>query len=267
MNIRFHSLFALTGLVLLASCSKEREDAHDPTIASTEVVARSVDASVEELADAIAFRSDSSGFNLPECVDVSDSGADEYPRLITLDFGDGCTDALGRTRAGMMHISISLPWSEVGSIRTVTFEDFTVTRPMQDVAVAVEGERQLERLEPGLDGETRWERNINTVLTHPDFTVERVFTGIRRWISGEGDPDANQVFGLTGSGSHTRNGWVRTRTILEELVIDHGCGEPISGTVEITRPMFEDGVLDYGDGECDGTATLTVGGEVMTIDL
>jgi len=267
MNIRFHSLFALTGLVLLASCAKEREDAHDETIASTEAVARSVDASVDELADAIAFRSDSSGFNLPECVVVSDSGAEEYPRLITLDFGDGCTDALGRTRTGMMHISISLPWSEVGSIRTVTFEDFTVTRPMQNVAVGVEGERQLERLEPGLDGETRWERNINTVLTHPDFTVERSFNGIRRWISGEGDPAADQIFGLTGSGSHTRNGWVRTRTILQELVVDQTCGEPITGSVEITRPMFADGVLDFGDGECDGTATLTVGGEVLTINI
>ena len=49
----------------------------------------------------------------------------------------------------MMHLSMSAPWTEVGSLREVTFEDFTVTRPFQTVAIGVEGVRQLERLEPG----------------------------------------------------------------------------------------------------------------------
>lgn len=262
----FFSL-ALMGLVLLASCSKERDDDADATIAQTDEVTRSVDAGVETFADAIAFRSDSDEVALPECVVITDSGSDVYPRLVTLDFGEGCTDALGRTRTGLMHLSMSAPWTEVGSLREVTFEDFTVTRPFQTVAIGVDGVRQLECLEPGEEGESRWARTINTVLAHPDFTVQREFEGVRRWIAGEENPEADQVWGLTGTGSHTRDGMTRSRTVIEELILDRTCGEIVAGAVEINRPVLENGVMDFGEGACDGTATLTVGGEVYTIDL
>lgn len=236
-------------------------------MAQTDEVTRSADAGVETLADAIVFRSDSDEVFLPECVVITDSGPDVYPRYVTLDFGDGCTDAFGRTRTGLMHLSMSAPWTEVGSLREVSFEDFTVTRPFQTVAIGVDGVRQLERLEPGEAGESRWARTINTVLTHPEFTLAREFAGIRRWIEGEGNPDSDQVWGLTGSGSHTRNGLTRTRTVIEELILDRTCGETVSGVVEIERPVLQNGVMDFGEGACDGTATLTIGGETYTIDL
>ena len=191
MKTLLFSSLALTGVVFLASCSKERNDDGQTSLVQTDEVARSVDAGVETLADAIVFRSDSDEVALPECVVIADSGPDVYPRLVTLDFGEECTDALGRTRTGMMHLSMSAPWTEVSSLREVTFEDFTVTRPFQSVAIGVEGVRQLERLEPGVEGESRWARTINTVLTHPDFTLVRDFEGIRRWIAGEGDPEVD----------------------------------------------------------------------------
>ena len=262
----FFSL-SLMGLVLLASCSKERDDDAGATIAQTDEVTRSADAGVETIADAIVFRSDSDEVSMPECVVITDSGSDVYPRFVTLDFGEGCTDALGRTRTGLMHLSMSAPWTEVGSLREVTFEDFTVTRPFQTVAIGVEGVRQLERVEPGDEGESRWARTINTVLTHPEFALDREFSGIRRWIAGEGNPEADQVWGLTGTGSHTRNGMTRSRTVIEELILDCTCGEIVSGVVEIDRPVLENGVMDFGEGACDGTSTLTFGGEVYTIDL
>ena len=258
---------ALMGLVLLASCSKGRDDDGQASIAQTDEVTRMADAGVETMADAIVFRSDSDEVALPECVVITDSGPDVYPRFLTLDFGEGCTDALGRTRTGMMHLSLSAPWTEVGSLRAVTFEDFTVTRPFQTVAIGVEGVRQLERLEPGLEGESRWARTINTVLTHPDFSVLRDVEGMRRWIAGEGDAEADQVWGVTGTGSYARNGLTRTRTVLEELILDRTCGETVAGVVEIDGPVLEGGVMDFGDGSCDGSATLTIGGEVFTIDL
>lgn len=260
-------LFAAFGIFFFASCAKERQETVDASITTTDAVTRSADQAIEDIVDDIAFRMDSDEVDLPGCVIITDSGADLYPRTITLDFGDGCTDPTGRTRTGMMHVSISAPWTEVGSLREVTFEDFTITRPGQSVAIGVEGWRQLERLEPGAEGETRWARNISTTLTHPDFVVEREFSGIRRWIAGEGDPEADQVFGLTGAGSHTRNGFSRSRTIMEEVILDVTCGEPVAGVVEIERPVLENAILDYGDGTCDGTATITYNGEVFTIDL
>ncbi|MGB0511560.1 MAG: hypothetical protein ACPGGB_11620, partial [Flavobacteriales bacterium] len=86
-------------------------------------------------------------------------------------------------------------------------------------------------------------------------------------LAGMVDPEADQVWGLTGTGSHTRSGMTRSRTVIEELILDRTCGEVIAGVVEIERPVLENGVMDFGEGACDGSATLTIGGEVYTIDL
>lgn len=259
--------FALMGVLTLASCSQDSDEDVHRALSETESLSRSVDAAVEDFADEVVFRSDSDDVGLSSCVDVSDSGPGIYPRLISLDFGDGCTDYLGRTRTGLMHIALSAPWEEIGSTRTLTFENFTVTRPMQSTAIAVEGVRTLERLEPGAEGESRWMRSLNTTLTHPEFVMDRTFNGVRRWIQGEGDSTVANVFGLTGSGTITRNEFVRNRTILEELILDKECGEIVSGTVEIERPALGEAVLDYGAGACDGQATLTSDGETYIIDL
>ena len=77
----------LMGLVLLASCSKERDDDGQASIAQIDEVTRSVDAGVETLADAIVFRSDSDEVTLQMCRGA-DSGPDVYPRLVALDFGE-----------------------------------------------------------------------------------------------------------------------------------------------------------------------------------
>ena len=166
-----------------------------------------------------------------------------------------------------MHIAISAPWTEVGSEREVTFEDFTFTRPMQVVAVGIEGTRTLERLEPGDAGESRWSREVNTTLLLDGGDIEYIFSGIRRWISGEDDSDSEQIFGWTGAGSHIRNGMVRNRTIVEEVWVNRTCGEAVQGLVQVERPVLEDFTIDYGAGECDGIATITAAGESYTIDL
>lgn len=257
----------LSMLFFMASCTKEENDESIQAMMESETWVREMDQSTEDIADEWAFRSDSDEVDMPSCVEITDSGVDIYPRLISLDFGDGCTDNQGRTRTGIMHIAISAPWTEVGSVREVTFEDFTFTRPMQSVAVGIEGARTLERLEPGDAGESRWNREVNTTLLLDGGNIEHTFSGIRRWISGEGDTDAEQIFGWTGSGSHIRNGAERIRSILDEVWVNRTCGEAVQGLVQVERPMLDDFTIDYGTGECDGTATVASGGETFTIDL
>lgn len=263
----FLPFLGLSVLFLMASCSKKGNDDFIQVMMESETWAQEMDRSTEDIVDEWVFRSDSDEVEMPDCVVITDSGADDYPRLISLDFGDGCTDSQGRTRTGMMHISISAPWTQVGSLREVTFEDFTFTRPMQEVPMGMEGVRTLERLEPGDSGESRWSREVNTTLLLDGGDIEHTFSGIRRWISGEDNPDGEQIFGWTGSGSHTRNGGVRNRTILEEVWVNRTCGEAVQGLVEVERPVLDSFTLDYGAGECDGTATITSGGESFIIDL
>jgi len=267
MKNSFLSILGFGLLILMASCSKEEDDDTIQGMMESESWVQEMDQSTEDIADEWVLRSDSDEVDMPNCVVITDSGADVYPRLISLDFGDGCTDSQGRTRTGIMHIAISAPWTEVGSVREVTFEDFTFTRPMQDLAVGIEGVRTLERLEPGDSGESRWSREVNTTLLLEGGDLEHAFSGIRRWISGENNPDADQIFGWTGFGSHTRNGGVRHRNILEEVWVNRTCGEAVQGLVEVERPVLDNFTIDYGAGECDGIGTISSGGASFIIDL
>ena len=269
MNINSNPLIWATSCVCalaLASCNKEA-DTMDTSIGESAARIDFVDQAVEDPVDAIVLRSDSTDDCLGPCVEITDSGAGVWPRTITLDFGEGCTDGMGRTRAGMLHIEISAPWEEIGSIRSTTFENFSVQGPNALEPTSVEGIRSLERLENGTEGEPRWARSVETTMTRSDWSVTHEFNGIRRWIQGWDDTELDPWMGLTGSGSWTRsNGMQKTRNILEELVRSGDCGEVISGVVEIAWPMNE-ALLDFGSGACDGEATITIDGVTETIQI
>jgi hypothetical protein len=60
-----------------------------------------------------------------------------YPKVVTKDYGDGCIDARGVERSGKIIVTIYGPWLKKGSLRTVTFEQYTRN------GVAVSGEKEI----------------------------------------------------------------------------------------------------------------------------
>jgi hypothetical protein len=55
--------------------------------------------------------------------------------------------------------------------------------------------------------------------------------------------------------------------ILTPLRKELVCRFIVSGTIEIRPENLPVRLLDYGDGECDNIATVTINGEVYTIYL
>ena len=47
-----------------------------------------------------------------------------WPKTITIDFGDGCTGLYDNTRSGKIIIEVSGPRMETGSTKTVTFDNY-----------------------------------------------------------------------------------------------------------------------------------------------
>ena len=202
-----------------------------------------------------------------ECpaVTVEHPGTGIWPKIITIDYGTGCTGFYGHTRSGKIVIEVTGPRRIEGSKRTVTFDDYYFN------GIRVEGIKVLENL--GLNANENFV--ISSVLTGgklilPDGkTIEREADHQREWVAGfltlnRWDDECL----VTGSAYGCNiDGVNYTRTIISALHWKRVCIFIVSGVVSIEREGSEPFELDYGDGECDNKAVVSRGGESKEIQL
>ena len=91
----------------------------------------------------------------------------------------------------------------------------------------------------------------------------------REWIAGEDTfYRHDDVYLITGTANGTSTGGFSfTMVITNPLRKEIGCRHMVSGTFEFTPGNRPVRILDYGDGECDNIATITVNGVTRTIYL
>ena len=259
------SLTALFAMALLSACQKQDSQTTSLTGASNEALSTMTNKAISDDVDAATLRQGQNNCDwqslLPDCATVTESSED-FPKQIVIDYGDGCLDNFGRLKSGQIIIDLSDEMINEGAERLVSFSDFMVND------VAVEGLRSTVNVGENDEGYPSFTRGIDMTFTKNGYSFERDFTGTAVWISGYDTPECgDNVIELDGSGTCLRpNGVLVQRTIIEPLLIDHVCGYIIAGVVEMTTPM---GVrsLDFGDGECDSIAWVTVNGETWEIDL
>ncbi len=186
-------------------------------------------------------------------------------RLITIDYGEGCTGMWDQTRSGKIMITVSGPMKVEGSSRTVTFDNYYFN------GIRVEGVRTITN--EGLN------ENENPVfsttltggkLTLPDETViEREIDRERECIAGYNTPNIwDDECLITGTVSGTTyNGTAYTNTIKSALHRKRVCKFIVSGVIEVARDGVEPFEIDFGDGECDALAVVRRGDEEKEITL
>lgn len=258
-------LTIVAGSFVLTSCN--RQENNTTAEAGEETITQYAEKSVDDVLDDYVLRSDSSDF--ADCAEITDSGADIYPRTILIDFGDGCTGPGGRTRTGIITVELSDAWDAIGSMRTVNFEGYTVSPVWSDLAIGLDGTRTSERLANNAEGQPEFTRTIDMTIARGQFTIEHDFSGVRTWISGYDNPQADEnIFGLTGSGTAVRNGeYTIIREILDTLIFDSSCDQVTQGVIAVTRPLTSV-TIDFGSGACDDEAVVTTAnGNTFTIDL
>ncbi len=111
--------------------------------------------------------------------------------------------------------------------------------------------------------------SIDMTVTFPNGNVyHRVGNRVREMIEGFNTPMiwADNVFSITGSWSTTSPAGTQTSTITTPLRVRANCPHIVSGVVSIVRNDHT-AILNYGTGECDNLATLTVNGTTTTITL
>ena len=187
------------------------------------------------------------------------------PKSVTVDYGSSnCTCNDGKTRRGKIVTTFTGQYIAPGTIITHTPVDYYVndikyegTKTVQNMGlnsnsqpyfnVQIDGNATLESGEVVNYTSTRvrtWTTGFNTLLNRFDDEYD---------ITGTSEATFSSVEGYTGNTT-------------SPIHIKVGCGFPVSGTLDITptgKPVRQ---INYGDGTCDYSFTVTVSGYTFTIN-
>lgn len=198
----------------------------------------------------------------PSCVEITilpngDGGS------IILDFGDGCQLNNGANVSGIINLEYG-PFD--GGSRTInyTFEDFTYNNN------GVTGGGEIVRQIANQNGNPQSTVNESITVSFPGTEVTATRDGLRiaEWVEGVGSGTwTDNVYHITGNWNTVfTNGFTRSGEVTETLVRELSCLYLVSGVLEIQQEGFT-GSIDWGDGDCDNLATLTINGQDFPIIL
>ncbi len=188
-----------------------------------------------------------------------------WPKTITIDYGLLCTGYFGHTRSGKIKILVTGPRLEQGTSRSVTFENYFIN------GIRVEGTKVVEN--KGINNNQNMVFSVTLTdgrLTLPDGrTIERSVNHEREWIAGINTRNIwDDECLVTGTAEGvTLRGVSYVNTITTALHWERVCQFITAGVVKIEREGFEPALLNYGTGECDASATLTIGDKSKEILL
>ncbi|MBM55110.1 MAG: hypothetical protein CMB32_00960 [Euryarchaeota archaeon] len=195
-----------------------------------------------------------------------------FPKVLTIDFGDGVADLLGNIRTGSIEIQATGLYRDEGAVLTTTPNNYTLN------GYLIEGVKTVTNNGINAEGNTNFDISIvDGKVTDPDgefatWNSERN----KEWIVGEsttflsdGIPGIlDDAYSLTGSASGVnRNGLNFTMDIIDPLIVSLDCKWIKQGVLEINPDGVDTRSLDYGDGECDNQATISVGDWSYTFNM
>lgn len=268
----FIPALVLAGMFMFSSCNKE-EVAPETEITKTSVsdyikVASSFSLATEEEVTSGEDNGLKSA-ELFDCLNVTiheNENGEFWPRSWTLDYGaENCECFFGNMRRGKIHVTLSDWWRREGSLREITFDNYYFNDNK------IEGTKTIFNTGENENGHLTFTKKvIDAKVIYPDET-EMSWESEKYSELVEGNETflfADDVWAVTGGGSGVNlDGKNFTATITTPLIYKNRCFHPVSGVLEIAVDGEELKIIDYGDGECDFEATVTVGDQSETIEL
>jgi len=200
---------------------------------------------------------------LPDCVTITKVITDST-KVVTIDFGDGdCEMPNGNVLSGKIIMRYKIDTNEQSKTINYSFDNFYFN------GKHVEGAKTIVRVRENENGNPQSTINLNLTITFPDGDVATM-TGekVREWIEGQDTPAwGDNVYLITGHWSVTnKNGQTHSVTVLEPLRRELSCRFFVSGIIELHRGDRV-ATINFGDGECDDLAIVTINGEDHEIHL
>jgi hypothetical protein len=223
------------------------------------------------------YSNEARGDSLPSCTKVSIvllNASARFPMKIIIDFGNGCLGRDGHWRAGKISTEYTGRLIEPGSSATTTFDGFKFD------SISVQGRYKITNSTAAGSNQRQFTIDIDDAkLTGPGgnysmWSSHRVITQ----TEGNGTPFLPQddIFKIAGS-SHgqVKHGdviYAWKAEITEPLIKKFSCHWISKGILKVRRETLSANsqwaaTLDYGAGDCDYQATLTVNGVTHQIQL
>lgn len=268
-------IIALSGLMFNACKKEEDMDDNDVSTSADHSFAESTFNDVGNIADegtdngAITnYRGPVSGNSLLGCATVSRDTLADSSRVVTIDFGTGCTGADGRIRQGKIIVTYTGHHLDSGASKNVSFDSYFVNDNQ------ILGTRTVTNNGHNASGFLNWTVTVNgsIVLANGAGTVTWSSSRTRTLTEGESTLDfSDNVYSITGTASGINAKGIAfsaqiTSPLIRKMAI--GCRKHfVQGTIEITPSGKPVRTIDFGTGDCDNIATITVNGHTKQITL
>ena len=204
-------------------------------------------------------------FEKTDCNVIITIDTTSSPKSVTVDYGtSNCTCNDGKTRRGKIITTFTGQYIAPGTIITHTPIDYYVND------VKYEGTKTVQNMGTNANGQPYFNVQIDGVATmETNEVVNYTSTRVRTWTTGFNTllNRFDDEYDITGTSEATfSSGDGYTGNTTSPIHIKVGCGFPVSGTLDITptgKPVRQ---INYGDGTCDYSFTVTVSGYTFTIN-
>lgn len=197
----------------------------------------------------------------------ADGSTLEHPKgTLTVDFGTtGCLDNNNNVRTGKLIFTYDKWRFQPGATIITTTDNYTIN------GIKLEGTRTLTNVTGSSEEAPKFNVMLDGgVATFPDnSTATRTSNITWQWDRGEPGPtDDLLVIEPAHAEGTTRGGRHYEVDVLEALKYKRFCGGlAVDGIKKYTIDESKEIVIDYGDGTCDKSVTITVNGVTRDINV
>jgi hypothetical protein len=270
-------------ITIFISCDSNDKNQNSTTATSSDQVAidSKIDASIEDVSNIVEDQfsvkqgttnksSEKIKSMLPACAIVTWT-ATNTTFTGTIDFGtEGCVLENGNVIKGKITLSFSNNFTSAEHTITYSFDGFFHNgKKLQGSKTII---RSLKSTELLATVHPVFTCAVELTVTFEDGSVyTRIGNRVKEMIEGYDTKSSwdDNIFLVTGGGSTTNsNGDTWSSTIKKPLRFVMACKKPfpVSGTVLKVKNDTET-LVDFGNGECDNLATITIGGITTSIEL
>jgi hypothetical protein len=184
---------------------------------------------------------------------------------ITVDFGTtGCADLRGNVRKGKLIFTYNGKRFIPNSTVVTTSENYSIN------GIKLEGTRTLTNI----SGSTADAPKFNIKLANGKATFEDGSTATRisdittQWVRASTPLEDKLIVDQSSTASGTtRGGRTYSVALLQSLEFKRGCGIAVAGIKKYTIDGEKEVTINYGDGTCDKSVTITLGDITRTITV
>lgn len=195
-----------------------------------------------------------------------------FPKTITVDFGSGTTDWLGRVRKGLLTMVATGKYKDSAAVFTITPTNYYVEN------YRIDGEKIITNNGRNGAGNLNYTIDINNgQVTTPDGeTATWESLRNREWIAGENTTwltdglsgITDDTYSITGSANGVnRLGRTFVVNITSPLIVALDCKWVKQGTLQLMPEDLDTRTVDYGAGTCDNDATVEIRGRIYNVKM